>query len=61
LVDKRIAELDFAYNHRKDKIIKMEKALHAITNEAHPKHPVIFALAMEGLGLEHLTSKIQEG
>jgi len=39
---------------------KMERALHAITNEAHPKHPAIFALAMEGLSLEHLTSKMQE-
>ena len=37
-----------------------EKALHEITNMAHPLHPEIFKVAMEGLGLGDIANQMQE-
>jgi hypothetical protein len=39
---------------------KLKKALHSITNMAHPLHMEIFNEAMKGLGLEDVAKQMEE-
>ena len=56
------AQLQYEQRKRQEQhsqFCKQKKALHEITNMAHPLHPEIFKVAMKGLGLGDVASHIQ--